>query len=173
MSFHRLPTRSVVEENGAPPPPSGPRPNKREHHRWRRPRVSWEELEAEANEKSLVFRTGTVRAVKPFGFLVDIGAQRLGLVPVREVADYFVKDISAEAAPGDRVLVRVLRVDRERSRIELSMRDPSRPRERQRPAAAGQYVTALVSLSEWGIPAWSSIPRTTSNSEQAGEEDGS
>lgn len=153
MSDRRHPTGSAAE--GSEPPPAKPRPVDRERSRWRRPRVSWEELEVEAREKRFEFRVGIVKVVKPYGFLVDVGAERLGLVPIREVADHFVKDISAEASPGDRVLVRVLRVDRERGRIALSMRDPSRTRERG-PPASESYATALASLAEWGTPPWQS-----------------
>jgi len=147
----RLSARSN-EEQGA-----GFRPAERGRQRWRRPRLSWEQLESEARTNPSEFRVGTVKFIKPYGFLVDIGAERLGLVPLREVADHFVRDLSAEAAPGDRVLVRILSVDRDRGRIALSMRDPSRTRER-RPTPAEKYASALRTLGEWGTPAWATEP---------------
>ncbi|MFD1465785.1 Tex family protein [Lapidilactobacillus mulanensis] len=68
---------------------------------------------------------GTVRNVVDFGAFVDIGIKHDGLVHISELADHFVKNASAEVAVGDIVKVRILSVDLDRERVQLSMRGVS------------------------------------------------
>ena len=65
---------------------------------------------------------GTVRNVVPFGAFVDIGVKQDGLVHVSEMADRFIKDPLGLVAVGQVVQVRVLKVDTQRGRVQLSMR---------------------------------------------------
>jgi uncharacterized protein len=65
---------------------------------------------------------GTVRNVVDFGAFVDIGVKQDGLVHVSEMADRFVKDPLTVVAVGHVVQVRVLKVDLQRGRVQLSMR---------------------------------------------------
>src|SRR6185312_817538 len=65
---------------------------------------------------------GTVRNVVDFGAFVDIGVKQDGLVHVSEMADHFVKDPLSVVAGGQVVQVRVLNVDVQRGRVQLSMR---------------------------------------------------
>jgi len=65
---------------------------------------------------------GTVRNVVDFGAFVDIGVKQDGLVHISEMADRFVKDPLAVVAVGQVVQVRVLKVDMQRGRVQLSMR---------------------------------------------------
>ncbi len=65
---------------------------------------------------------GTVRNVVDFGAFVDIGVKQDGLVHVSEMADRFVKDPLSIVAVGQVVQVRVLNVDVQRGRIQLSMK---------------------------------------------------
>jgi uncharacterized protein len=65
---------------------------------------------------------GTVRNVVDFGAFIDIGVKQDGLVHVSEMADRFVKDPLAVVAVGQVVQVRVLSVDLQRGRVQLSMR---------------------------------------------------
>ncbi len=65
---------------------------------------------------------GTVRNVVDFGAFVDIGVKQDGLVHVSELADRFVKDPLSVVAVGQVVQVRVLKVDLQRGRVQLSMR---------------------------------------------------
>jgi len=65
---------------------------------------------------------GTVRNVVDFGAFVDIGVKQDGLVHISELADRFVKDPLSVVAVGQVVQVRVLKVDTQRGRIQLSMR---------------------------------------------------
>jgi uncharacterized protein len=65
---------------------------------------------------------GTVRNVVDFGAFVDIGVKQDGLVHVSELADRFVRDPLSVVAVGQIVQVRVLKVDKQRGRVQLSMR---------------------------------------------------
>ena len=65
---------------------------------------------------------GTVRNVVPFGAFVDIGVKQDGLVHVSELADRFVQDPLTVVAVGQIVQVRVLKIDMQRGRVQLSMR---------------------------------------------------
>ena len=65
---------------------------------------------------------GTVRNVVDFGAFIDIGVKQDGLVHISELADRYVKDPLTVVAVGQIVQVRVLKVDRQRGRVQLSMR---------------------------------------------------
>jgi uncharacterized protein len=65
---------------------------------------------------------GTVRNVVDFGAFVDIGVKQDGLVHVSEMADRYIKDPLSIVAVGQVVQVRVLKVDMQRGRVQLSMR---------------------------------------------------
>ncbi|HEY6540306.1 MAG TPA: Tex family protein [Ktedonobacteraceae bacterium] len=65
---------------------------------------------------------GTVRNVVDFGAFVDIGVKQDGLVHISEMADRYVKDPLSVVAVGQVVQVRVLGVDRQRGRVQLSMK---------------------------------------------------
>jgi protein Tex len=65
---------------------------------------------------------GTVRNVVDFGAFVDIGVKQDGLVHISELADRFVKDPLTVVAVGQVVQVRVLKVDTQRGRVQLSMK---------------------------------------------------
>jgi len=66
--------------------------------------------------------TGTVRNVVDFGAFVDIGVKQDGLVHVSEMGERYVRDPFAVLSVGDVIRVRVIRVERERGRIGLSMK---------------------------------------------------
>ncbi|MBV9689694.1 MAG: RNA-binding transcriptional accessory protein, partial [Ktedonobacteraceae bacterium] len=66
---------------------------------------------------------GTVRNVVDFGAFVDIGVKQDGLVHISELADRFIQDPLSIVAVGQVVQVRVLKVDMQRGRVQLSMRD--------------------------------------------------
>ncbi len=66
-------------------------------------------------------REGTVSSVVPFGAFVDLGKMD-GLVHVSELAWTHISHPSEVVEVGEKVMVKVLEVDRERERISLSMR---------------------------------------------------
>jgi uncharacterized protein len=70
---------------------------------------------------------GVVTNVTQFGAFVDVGVHQDGLVHVSELAHRFVKDPAEVVKVGDRVKVRVLKVDVERRRIGLSVKQATVP----------------------------------------------
>ena len=65
---------------------------------------------------------GTVRNVIDFGAFVDIGVHQDGLVHISEMSNKFIKHPLDVVSVGDVVDLRVLSVDKERKRIQLSMK---------------------------------------------------
>ncbi len=65
---------------------------------------------------------GTVRNVIDFGAFVDIGVHQDGLVHISEMSNKFIKHPLDVVSVGEVVDVRVLSVDKERKRIQLSMK---------------------------------------------------
>jgi len=106
---------------------------------------------------------GIVTNVTNFGAFVDIGVHQDGLVHLSQLADRYVKDPHEVVKPGDRVNVRVLEVNLDKSQISLSMKgmDESKkapaPRQaRARPQARPQAQAqpqAQTSNKERGKPA--------------------
>jgi uncharacterized protein len=66
--------------------------------------------------------SGTVRNVVDFGAFVDIGVKHDGLVHVSQMAEKFVRNPHEVVHVGDVVQVKVVKIDRERGRVGLSMR---------------------------------------------------
>ncbi len=66
--------------------------------------------------------TGTVRNVIDFGAFVDIGVKHDGLVHISEMSDKFVKNPSEVVSVGDVVKVKVIKIDKERQKVGLSMK---------------------------------------------------
>ncbi|WP_288390998.1 Tex family protein [uncultured Acinetobacter sp.] len=65
---------------------------------------------------------GVVTNVTNFGAFVDVGVHQDGLVHISELANEFVSDPHKVVKPGQIVQVRVIQVDVERKRVNLSMR---------------------------------------------------
>jgi ribosomal protein S1 len=82
------------------------------------PAVTWDSL----SEGDIV--EGEVVRVESFGAFVDIGAERPGMVHVSELADGYVKAPSDVVSVGDKVQARVLKVNRKKRQIDLSMKSP-------------------------------------------------
>lgn len=66
---------------------------------------------------------GIVTNVTNFGAFVDIGVHQDGLVHISQLSEKFVKDPREVVSPGDRVKIRVLEVNIEKSQISLSMKN--------------------------------------------------
>lgn len=80
------------------------------------PAVTWDDL----NENDIV--TGTIVRVEGFGVFVDIGAERPGMVHVSELASGFVKSPSDVVKMGDQVQARIIKINRKKRQIDLSMK---------------------------------------------------
>ncbi len=85
---------------------------------------SWDML----NEGDIL--EGEVVRVENFGAFVDVGAERPGMVHVSELADGYVKSPSDVVKVGQKVQVRVLKVNRKKRQIDLSMKSPEERIER-------------------------------------------
>ena len=66
--------------------------------------------------------TGTVRNVIDFGAFIDIGVKHDGLVHISEMSDKYVKNPSDIVSVGDIVKVKVIKIDKERQKVGLSMK---------------------------------------------------
>ena len=94
----------------------------------RDPREAFEEVsfrddvtEFEHLKEGMVL-AGVVTNVTAFGAFVDVGVHQDGLVHVSELADRFVRDPAEVVKVGDRVRVKVVKIDGERRRIGLSLK---------------------------------------------------
>ena len=67
--------------------------------------------------------SGTVRNVTDFGAFVDIGVKHDGLVHISQLSNSFVKNPSDVVSVGDIVKVKVIGIDKERQKVQLSMKD--------------------------------------------------
>lgn len=66
---------------------------------------------------------GLVTNITRFGAFVDIGAKQDGLVHISHLANRFVQNPADEVKLGQEVLVKVLEVDQNRNRINLSIKE--------------------------------------------------
>jgi protein Tex len=80
---------------------------------------------------------GIVTNVTNFGAFVDVGVHQDGLVHISQMGDRFVKDPRGALNPGDRVQVRVLKVDLAKKQISLTMKTAA-PSERRPPKDRGK-----------------------------------
>ena len=86
---------------------------------------------------------GTVRNVIDFGAFVDIGVHQDGLVHISEMTDRFIQHPLEAVSVGDVVEVRVLSVDLQRQRIQLSMLpEGAKKGQRERKAEGKSQSTA-------------------------------
>jgi uncharacterized protein len=94
-----------------------------------------EGIETLADLRSGMQLEGVVTNVSNFGAFVDIGVHQDGLVHISMLAERFVKDPNEIVKVGDIVKVKVLEVDIQRKRIQLSMRLGDTPAPLQSAAA--------------------------------------
>ena len=81
---------------------------------------------------------GNVTNVTNFGAFVDVGVHQDGLVHISALSNQFVKDPREVVKAGDIVKVKVLSVDADRRRIELTMRMEDQPGEQNARSKAAQ-----------------------------------
>jgi len=64
---------------------------------------------------------GIVTNITDFGAFVDIGAKQDGLIHISQLADRFIKHPNELVKINQQLIVRVVSVDIERKRIQLSL----------------------------------------------------
>lgn len=67
---------------------------------------------------------GVVTRIEKFGAFIDIGAERPGMVHVSEMADGYIQAPSDVVSVGDHVEVRIIKLNRKKRQIDLSMKTP-------------------------------------------------
>jgi len=80
------------------------------------PSMPWDDL----TEGSVV--TGKVVRLEKFGVFVEIGAERPGMIHVSELASGYVNSPSDVVKVGDEVKAQVIKVNRKKRRIDLSLK---------------------------------------------------
>ncbi len=83
---------------------------------------------------------GVVTNVTNFGAFVDIGVHQDGLVHISQLTNKFVTDPSQVVSPGDKVSVKVLEVNLEKSQMALTMRFDEKPTQKAASTAPGKKV---------------------------------
>jgi protein Tex len=95
----------------------------------RDPRQKFELFEFDKNVNSMddlrpgMILDGLVTNITNFGAFVDIGVHQDGLIHVSQLADKYVKDPNTIVKLNQKVRVKVLEVDKERKRIQLTMKN--------------------------------------------------
>jgi transcriptional accessory protein Tex/SPT6 len=79
------------------------------------PDVDWGELQVGQ------IRMGVVERLESYGVFVNIGAERPGLLHVREMSQGYVRHPSELVKLGDEVEVKISQIDRQKRRIDLTM----------------------------------------------------
>jgi transcriptional accessory protein Tex/SPT6 len=65
---------------------------------------------------------GTVTRLEPYGAFIDIGSEREGLVHISQVSHDYIKHPEEALAVDDKVQVQVLKVDRKKRQVDLSIK---------------------------------------------------
>jgi len=118
------------------------------HRRWQREHRKQLLEEIQPGE----IRTGIVRSLSNFGVFVDIGGAD-GLIHISELAWFPVSHPSEVVKVGQQVQVKVLRVDKQRERIGLSLKrvQPDPWTTAQEDYKVGELVEAVVTrVSDFG-----------------------
>ncbi len=95
----------------------------------RDPREKFDFFEFDKNVNSIedvqqgMVLPGIVTNITNFGAFVDIGVHQDGLVHVSQIANRFVRDPNEVLKLNQKVMVKVLQVDMDRKRIQLTMKD--------------------------------------------------
>lgn len=105
------------------------------------PAVTWDEL------KEGVVVTGTVVRVENFGVFVDIGAERPGMVHVSELANGYVKSPSDVVKVGQEVQARIIKLNRKKRQIDMSIKSLEAPVEIVEDDSADENLPTAMELA--------------------------
>lgn len=93
---------------------------------------------------------GTVTRIEPYGVFIDIGTGRDGLVHVSELTEGYIGSPNEVVSIGDKVKVRVLKVDRKARKVDLTMKEfveVAKSPEPQPEAAEDEPTPTLMALA--------------------------
>ncbi len=76
----------------------------------------------ETLEEGMILQ-GKITNIVDFGAFADIGLKNDGLIHISQIANKFIKHPSDEIRVGQTVKVKILNIDKERGRVNLSMKD--------------------------------------------------
>lgn len=102
----------------------------------RPPAVSWDSLQVGQTVR------GKVAKIENFGAFIDIGAERLAMIHVSELASGFVKSPSDVVKLDDEVEAQIIKVDPRKKRIDLSIKAMQQQEERAVAKAVRQQAQA-------------------------------
>ncbi len=87
---------------------------------------------------------GEVKRIEGFGVFVDIGLAREGLVHVSELSHEYVKSAADVVSVGDKVQVKVLKVDPRKKQVNLSIKALQEAPAREEEEAEEEYIEEYV-----------------------------
>lgn len=105
------------------------------------PDFSWDDLQ----EGQMI--SGKVVRVESYGVFIDIGAERPGMVHVSELSDDYVKSPSDIANVGDTVQARIIKINRKKRQIDMSMKSHAEPVAISEPVEVDEKVPTAMELA--------------------------
>lgn len=105
------------------------------------PAMSWDDI----REGMMI--TGTVVRMENFGVFVDIGAERPGMIHVSELANGYVNSPSEVVKVGDQVNARVIKVNRKKKRIDMSLKAMEEPVQMPQEEEEDTYIPTAMELA--------------------------
>lgn len=108
--------------------------------------VPWEQLRIGSQV------TGNIIKVESYGVFLEFGAERPGMIHVSELADGYVKSPSDVVQMGQEVTAQIIKLDRKKKRIDLSVKALSQQEEKQaakfaREEQQDEYVPTAMELA--------------------------
>ena len=88
---------------------------------------------------------GTVTRLESYGAFIDIGSEREGLVHISQVSHDYIKHPEETLAVDDKVQVQVLKVDRKKRQVDLSIKALQEPPVPEEPEVVEQVVEVAPS----------------------------
>lgn len=91
---------------------------------------------------------GTINSVMKFGAFVSLDGEQSGLVHISEISDEYVNDINDAVKKGDRVKVKVIKIDDD-GRISLSIKQAAKKKETSKTEKAQPQKSARPDSYDW------------------------